>query len=72
MRAPPPARRAHAHGMRAQLAAALAAASARVHLGFCGSSSAVPPAASIFCLALSLNAAALITSFLLSSPVPST
>lgn len=56
------------------LAAAATAASCalRVHFTFRGTSTIWPPAASIFCRALSLNADALTTSFLLSSPVPST
>ena len=49
-----------------------ASCSWRVQVTFCGSSTTWPPAASILALADALNAAALITSGALSSPVPST
>lgn len=64
------------HGMEPSHLAAAAATRAscalRVQVAFWGSSTAWPPAASIFCLALALNAAALMVSLEVSSPVPST
>ncbi len=60
-------------GAGAQLAAATrASCSWRVQVGFCGSSTAWPPAASILALAEALKAAALMVSGACSSPVPST
>lgn len=76
MRAAPRQPASHPAGRRgagAQLAAATrASCSWRVQVGFCGSSTAWPPAASILALAEALKAAALMVSGACSSPVPST